>query len=151
MSIESKGILKTYSTLTKEEKNFVLDLFNTNNNPLISDNKIIQYFSLINSKYFFLYSNDKKLIGGVNINKILNNVFINFLYVKKDFIRMGFGNKLIEYVLNKYCQNNIYFELNTDNNRYKAQFNFYKEYGFIFNKHIGNSNILFLKEKSEHC
>jgi len=97
---------------------------------------------LLNNAFtkYLVYQEDDEILGYLNYYLIYDRIEIADFYVQNDKRNMGIGNKLLEYLINKYLGiiNNITLEVRCDN--YVA-IHLYKKYGFLEKaKRIGYYN-----------
>ena len=75
----------------------------------------------------FILKNNNTLIGFIHVQDLDDDVSIINIIVKKEFRHLGYGDKLIKYVIEKYINKRIILEVSNDN---KSAINLYKKNNF---------------------
>lgn len=75
----------------------------------------------------FILKNNNTLIGFIHVQDLDDDVSIINVIVKKEFRHLGYGDKLIKYVIEKYINKRIILEVSNDN---KSAINLYKKNNF---------------------
>jgi len=124
-----KGIaLSCLTTLSNKNKNIIIHKMN---------NRLKN-----NSVYYFIL-NDKTIIGTICL--LLNNdeIYINDFAIFKEFQNNGFGTEVLNYIKNKYKNNN--FELGVEKRNLKA-LHLYQKIGFKIFKEFDEGYFLRLEK-----
>lgn len=86
-----------------------------------------------NGSYFYVYEIDNKVIGYMDVHLIQDVLELNNIAIVKDKQNCGYGQKLLDYMLEVARKNNIkqiFLEVNSNNNAYYL----YKKNGFEENR-----------------
>jgi ribosomal protein S18 acetylase RimI-like enzyme len=75
----------------------------------------------------FILKNNNTLIGFIHVQDLDDDVSIINVIVKKEFRHLGYGDKLIKYVIEKYINKRIILEVSNDN---KSAINLYIKNNF---------------------
>jgi len=91
-----------------------------------SEYKVILGTNPYNNCYYMKI--DNQIIGFIEYAKIYDKAELNFIFVKEEYRKNGYAQKLFDYMLNDLNDiSNITLEVNINNN---SAINFYKKNGF---------------------
>ncbi len=128
-----------YQIIPITEENIILletirfDAYGMNKDALPPENSF-HANELRKGKYLvFACSNDNELIGACYTSKLHNSLYIEQLFIKKEYQGKQFGKNLLQYVLNNKNIAEKYFDTHFDFSyldNYKGTTNFYQSLGY---------------------